>query len=89
MTDFTTPLTTIVEAQAFIHDLMVNGKSFHFEDDPDTIINGQTGRMLFTEEEADLVRLRVNELYSFEWGVYDCPIGYLLSIDPDYNSEED
>jgi len=88
MTDLTTPLTTIVEAQAFIHDLMVNGKLFHFEDDPDTIINGLTGRMLFTEEEADLVRLRVKELYSFEWGVYDCPIGYALSIDPS-NSEED
>lgn len=89
MTDLKTPLTTIEEAQAFIKSLVAEGKDFHLEDDPDEIINGKTGCMLFTEEEADLVRQRVDELYAFDWGICDCPIGYMLDvINPDRNLED-
>lgn len=88
MIDLSTHLATRGEAMLFIQELQEAGLMFHFEDDPDTIINGRTGHMLFTEEEADLVRERMNEIYSFDWADYDCPIGYALSIDPNYNPED-
>ena len=88
MIDLHTHLATRGEAMLFIQELQEADCMFHFEDDPDTIINGKTGRMLFTEEEADLVRERMKEIYSFDWADYDCPIGYALSIDPNYNPED-
>ena len=88
MIDLTTPLTTRGAAMLFIRALQEEDKMFHFEDDPDTIINGRTGCMLFTEEEAEQVTARLNEIYSFDWADYDCPIGYALSIDPNYNPED-
>lgn len=88
MIDLSTHLATRAEAMLFIQELQKADCMFHFEDDPDTIINGKTGCMLFTEEEADLVRERMKEIYSFDWADYDCPIGYALSIDPNYNPED-
>lgn len=89
MLDLTKPLTTIVEAQDFIKALVAEGRDFHFEDDPFDVINGKTGTMLFTEEEAQDVTARLDELYAFDWGICDCPIGYMLDIINPNRSLED
>lgn len=84
--DFSTPLTTLDAAQAFIRDLHANDMMFHFEDSPETIINGNTGRALFTAAEAAQIRARMVDLYSFDWTEigHECPIGYALEVgDPE------
>lgn len=86
--DLNTPLTNRGEAMLFIRSLQEADMMFHFEDSPETIINGITGQRLFTDEEAVQVRARMEELYSFDWSDYECPIGYALSIDPNYNPED-
>lgn len=80
--NYSTPITTITEAKAFIEALEASGAMFHFEDSPETIINGNTGADLFTPKEAKQVRARVAELYSFDWSTEgeECPIGYALTI---------
>lgn len=85
MVDLKTPLKTIDEAKAWIASLVAADMMFHFEDDPETIINGKKGTMLFTDEEAGHVRDRVEELYSFDWSTvgHECPIGYALEIEGD------
>lgn len=72
----------------FIRSLQEADMMFHFEDSPETIINGLTGRRLFTDDQVPLVNARMEEVYSFDWADYECPIGYALSIDPNYNPED-
>lgn len=81
--DFATSLATIDEAKVFIKALVAAGMLFHFEDSPETIISGTTGKALFTRAEAKLVRQRVAELYAMDWPTvgHECPIGYALEID--------
>ena len=74
------PLTTETQAKAWIEELVVQDKMFHFDDDPRTIIDVKTSERTFTDEEADSLTKRVNELYNFDWGEYECPIGYALHI---------
>lgn len=78
--NYATPIKTIDQAKAFIQGLHNSGKMFHFEDSPESIINGETGGELFTLSECRKIRTRVRELYSFQWGEFDCPIGYALHV---------
>ena len=80
--NFSTPITTIEEAKAFIENLNAADMLFHFEDSPETIISGKTGVELFTAEECPMVRVRVGELYDLDWSVsgHECPIGYALEV---------
>jgi hypothetical protein len=81
--DLKTPLTTIDAARAWIKALSDAEMSFHFEDDPETIIKGLSGERLFTDEEVPHVRARVAELYGMDWSAvgHECPIGYLLEVE--------
>lgn len=71
-------ITTLEEAKAFIDGLVAVDAMFHFDDSPETIF-GPTGR-LFTDEEAALVRQRLDEVYGFDFGQHGCPIGYSLDV---------
>lgn len=73
-------ITTVEEAKAFIAGLVALDMMFHFEDSPKTIISTVTGGRLFTDEEAVLVRQRLEEVYGFDFGDEDCPIGYSLDL---------
>lgn len=86
MSNYSTPLTSIEQAKAFIADLMATDKIFHLEDAPSEIVNG-FGVPIFTEEEAANMELRVEELYSFDWEAegFECPIGYVLHLDSEEN----
>jgi hypothetical protein len=77
------PLTTLDEGCAFIKELIACDLLFHFEDDPSDIIKGMIGGLLFNRSEANAVRQRVRELYSFDWSKVgeDCPIGYALTVE--------
>lgn len=72
--DFITPIKNIAAGKAWIEALDAAGMSFHFEDSPETIINGIKG--------VPLVRQRVSELYALDWSEagHECPIGYALEV---------
>lgn len=79
------PITTIAEAMAWI-DLLVSSKmDFHLEDSAASIgyMEGPNRQWvdLFTKADARIVDVRRHELYAldFEWGTYDCPIGYMMA----------
>jgi hypothetical protein len=75
-------ITTLEEAKKWIEDLSALDLSFHFEDDPMTIVIGLSGVALFSDEEAVEVRRRQVELYALDWPEeFQCPIGYLLKIE--------
>ena len=75
------PITTLHEAKLFIEGLVRNDLIFHLEDDPFDIID-MNGERTFTDKEATVIDKRVQEIYGkdFDWGTYDCPIGYTLDI---------
>lgn len=74
------PITDLASAKAWLDALIGADLSFHLEDSPETIIQGRTGEDLFYKKDCPLIRSRVEALYSFsDWGVFGCPIGYLLA----------
>lgn len=75
----------LAEAKTFLSVLHREGKMFHLEDSPEDIINVRTGELIFTPEQCAQVRERVRECYRFNWGDYECPIGYALEL---INDEE-
>lgn len=80
-TDLFKPITDRASADAWIEALHAAGMGFHFDDDPGDIVwNG--GREA-TAAEADLLRYQRNSLYAEvkDWGLFDCPIGYLLAVE--------
>lgn len=72
------PIADLDGGKAFCNDLIANDMVFHFEDSPETIVKGLSGKRLFSNAEAKVMRERVAELYALEWGAHDCPIGYVL-----------
>lgn len=83
--NLTTPLTSIEEGKAWLKALHDADMAFHLEDDPGDIIRGSTGEPLFYGDEAEHVRLRVSELYGFDWVAdgFSCPLGYLVHLEGD------
>lgn len=77
---FATPITSIIEAKAFILALNRVNLMFHLEDDPATVIRHCDDTSFFSDTESALLRLRVAELYSFDWTTEgtECPIGFYL-----------
>lgn len=73
------PITTLDEAKAFVQFLQDEGLMFHFEDDVHDIIWGGSSEAP-THEELVQMDLRRDELYGFEWGEFECPIGYALHV---------
>lgn len=66
-------------AKAWIKCLCDAEMSWHFEDSPQDIVVFATGERLWTAEDAAVLAERRDELYGFDWGVFDCPIGYTLA----------
>lgn len=79
--DHTAPINCIADAERYIRALAHGDKSFHFEDDPATIVDTKSGEPIFTATEAADVSSRVAEMYRLEWGKRECPIGFLLLVD--------
>jgi len=73
-------ITSIENAQAYIEALVAAGKDFHFDDDPHEVIDHGTGERVFTDEEAEAVCHRLDEMADLDWGEYECPIGYCLHL---------
>jgi hypothetical protein len=73
------PIHDFESAKAWIRGLRPAGLEFHFEDSPETIVN-EKGQRTFTDDECVVVRERVEQLYSFDWGRYECPIGYMIEV---------
>lgn len=61
--NLTTPITNLNSAKGFLRLLEADGKLFHPEDDPETVVS--TRGRVFTPEEVPYVRLRIEEVYSF------------------------
>ncbi|MGB0503022.1 MAG: hypothetical protein ACPGGD_03155 [Thalassolituus sp.] len=65
-------------ADAWLNSLVDSGLYFHLESEPSEIVNDSCERF-FTDEEAELISQRVDELYELDWSDSDgCPIGYML-----------
>lgn len=78
---FLTPITKSQDAEGFFFCLYQDGLLFHPEDDPSTVINAQSGKRIFTDSEAPLIRQRIDEVYE----VMDDPCDFILSMtEPDF-----
>jgi hypothetical protein len=64
-TYFLDPIKSFADAEGFFFCLHQDGLLFHPEDDPSTVINGQSGAMLFSDSEVPLIRQRIDEAYEF------------------------
>lgn len=65
-TYMTAKITNTVEAEAFIRALHADGKLFHFDDSPYSIVNIGTGVATFTEDECVALGDRVAEMFNLE-----------------------
>lgn len=81
----TQPIRTADEATAFIKALIADGKLFHFEDSPDSIVDGPALNPIFTPEECAVLEERVAEMFDIDGF---CPFETALALDPDYNPED-
>lgn len=73
-------ITDLESAKAWVKALYDAGLGFHFEDNPDDIVNSQ-GRT-FRRVDVPLIRDRVGKLYAQDWEPeFECPIGYLLHLE--------
>lgn len=52
------------EAEVFIRALHADGRLYHFDDSPETIIDFRTGLPTFTAVQCKFVRARVNEMFA-------------------------
>lgn len=62
--DYSTPITSEAAARQFIVDLFHADKLFHFDDAPETIIDGN-GNRIFNDTEVPLISQRVTELFAY------------------------
>ena len=85
-----TPIKTRAHAERFIETLHATDHLFHFDDDTRDLID-INGESLFDTLQAELAHLRRCELYAFDWGRYECPIGYALHVTGlhDFDEESD
>lgn len=71
---YNTPLTTAVQAKAFIRMLDSIGSLFHFDDSPESVINVVTGERLFDDLKAPLVAKRVEEMFGFSFDPFSVAV---------------
>lgn len=69
---------TLDEAKAFIGALVAAGLLWHFEDDAVDCLHETNPRI--SRANAELLNSNRDALYTFEWGDYECPIGYALEL---------
>jgi len=71
---FLTPIKSEADAEGFFFCLDQEGLLFHPEDDPSSVINAHG--QLFTAEEAEALRQRIDEIYEF----MDDPCEFILKM---------
>ena len=79
-----TAIQTEADAQGFFFQLDQVGCLFHPEDDPADVHNGATGLPLFTPEQVELVRQRIDEVYA----VMDDPCAFILDMNVPTTDEQ-
>lgn len=72
-----TPLESIKQAAGWLETVSRLDLTWHLEEDPASI-HYRDGLRVFTDGECDELVKRQRELYGFNWGDFECPIGYLL-----------
>jgi hypothetical protein len=82
-------IQTIEQAKVFLTDLYNNGESYHPEDDAHDCMPLSVA----TAAECDQLNKLMEEIYDLPGNdgshgndMAFCPCGFLLSLDPDYNS---
>lgn len=76
---FLDPITKEAEAEGFFFCLYQDNLLFHPEDDPASVFNN--AERVFTDEEAEILRVRIEEIYS----VMDDPCDFILTMtEPDF-----
>lgn len=70
------PITSEADARGFFKELQREGKLFHPEDSPDSVVD-RHGNALFSPQEVILLRQRMDEVYA----VMDDPCDYILTMD--------
>ncbi len=82
------PITDLKSAKLWICGLIDSGLSYHFDDSPETVVCHPSDEPIFTAAECPILRERIQQLYTFNWGRFDCPIGFLLYIENQNGDEE-
>lgn len=77
---YTKPITSTAEAIAFFNQLAIEGKGFHPDDSPSSIINSETGEPLFTRNEAEFVARRIDEAFMHLDDVYSVALDAINSV---------
>lgn len=76
------PIADLEGAKAFIAALEAEGLSWHFDDCPVDCLHETNPHV--SREDAELLGRQRDRLYDFDWGAYECPIGYALHVfDPE------
>lgn len=75
-TIFREPIASREDAERLFRYLHQNGLIFHPEDDPMDCIGDR-----ITTDDARELRHRMAEAYQQEWSEYDCPCGFILSLE--------
>lgn len=65
-TYMTKRIRTAADADAFIRALHADGNLYHFDDNPDDIINLGTGEPVFDPDEVPALRGRVGEMFALD-----------------------
>lgn len=74
---FTTPITSLAEALAFLTYLHEQGMSYHPEDSATDCIEH-----LVSHEEALAIDKRIDEAYQQDWPKDECPCTHILALEP-------
>lgn len=80
----TRPIRTADEATAFIKALAADGKLFHFEDLPESVVDGWALSPVFTPDECAVLKERVAEMFNINGF---CPFETALALDAEFSSE--
>ena len=76
---FLTPITKTQDAEGFFFCLYQDNLLFHPEDDPASVFNN--AERVFTDQESEILRVRIEEIYS----VMDDPCDFILTMtEPDF-----
>ena len=78
--NFGRKIKTIEQAKVFLVVLVHQNRAFNLDYDPKEVIDDATGERVFTDKEAEQLVKRIEEMYAFDWGKYEGPIGYLLHL---------
>ena len=70
------PIETLEDGKRFIEKLVETDLLWHFDDDPVDCLESA----IVTHRAARVLGKQRDSLYSFDWGSYECPIGYALGV---------